>query len=79
MTTPIVVVTQVQLCLTSSRLAPTRPFFPDSRTIFSSVTFTCVRLPTMDKVGIVGAKAARRGLAKAPERGCMAWPEGGQS
>ena len=59
---PVVTDSWVQLSLTKSRLAQIRPFSPDPRMIFSSVTITCVGLPAMDQEAIIGATAALGGM-----------------
>lgn len=58
---PVVTENWVQLSLAKSRTAQIRPFSPDPRMIFSSVTITCAGLPEMDKEGIIGATAALGG------------------
>lgn len=59
---PVVTDSWVHLCLAKSRPAPIRPFSPDPRMIFSSVTLTCAGLPTLDKEAIIGATAALGGV-----------------
>lgn len=58
---PVVTDNWVQISLAKSRLAQIRPYSPDPRMIFSSVTITCAGLPTMDEEGIIGATAALGG------------------
>lgn len=58
---PVVNSTWIKNSVARGKLAQVRPYSPDPRMIFSSVTLTCADIPDTDKETIIGATMALGG------------------
>lgn len=58
---PVVKSTWITFALARRRQPNVRPYSPDPRLIFSSLTVTCADLPLTDKESIIGATLAMGG------------------
>ncbi|KAK4199748.1 hypothetical protein QBC40DRAFT_281384 [Triangularia verruculosa] len=59
---PVVRADWVRVSIYRGKLAQLRPYSPDPRMIFSSVTVTCADIPTLDKESICGGIMALGGM-----------------
>ncbi|ROT36292.1 BRCT domain-containing protein [Sodiomyces alkalinus F11] len=62
---PVVTLNWIASSIKRGKQAQVRPFSPDPRMIFSTVTLTCADLPTIDKETIAGATVALGGMESA--------------
>lgn len=59
---PVVRSDWIKATIARNKVAQVRPYSPDPRMIFSSVTLTCADIPDIDKEGITGAIMALGGM-----------------